>query len=290
MAAVEAPAGGGVTGGGEPTVVVRLFAVARVAAGTSSATLAGATVAAVLASARARFGPAFATVEPTCRVWVNGRPATAATPLVDGDEVALLPPVSGGADGGSVSGGADGGPLSGGADGAGSDPLDPAFLAGLDEVPVEELRRRRELANSAETQYSYLRRLVQGRLDIVEAELDRRARGGRPGDVSDLVGRLPAILGEQIHAPGLGRLPEFLAPGEVDPDFVQRLDAVVTTDELSDLPDLGQDRLDAICAELRALDREVSDPRRAVQAVVDRIKAELVRRYREGAVGIDVGP
>lgn len=76
--------------------VLRLFAAARTAAGTARDVLPGATVAEVLDAAVARYGDDFAAVLPTCAVWVNGDPAVATTPVADGDEVGVLPPVSGG--------------------------------------------------------------------------------------------------------------------------------------------------------------------------------------------------
>jgi MoaD family protein len=77
--------------------ILRLFAAAREAAGTSRDEIDGATtVAAVLAEARRRYGAGFAALLPTCRVWVNGEQADDATPVGPGDEVAVLPPVSGG--------------------------------------------------------------------------------------------------------------------------------------------------------------------------------------------------
>lgn len=75
---------------------VRLFAAAREAAGTGSTELPGATVGDVLAGAVAAFGPRFETVLESCRVWVNGEPADPHTAVGAGDEVAILPPVSGG--------------------------------------------------------------------------------------------------------------------------------------------------------------------------------------------------
>ena len=80
----------------KPTVEVRLFAGARDAAGRSSDTFAAATVGDVVAQADQRYGPGFAALRATCRIWVNGEPADDATGLADGDEVAVLPPVSGG--------------------------------------------------------------------------------------------------------------------------------------------------------------------------------------------------
>jgi molybdopterin synthase sulfur carrier subunit len=77
-------------------VVVRLFATAREAAGTGRAEIPGDTVDDVIAEAVRRFGPGLAAVVPTCQVWVNGSAAEPHQAVGEGDEVALLPPVSGG--------------------------------------------------------------------------------------------------------------------------------------------------------------------------------------------------
>jgi sulfur-carrier protein len=76
--------------------VLRLFAAAREAAGTGRDELPGATVGEVLDAAVARFGTGFAAVLGTCKVWVNGDPAERDDPVRPADEVAVLPPVSGG--------------------------------------------------------------------------------------------------------------------------------------------------------------------------------------------------
>ena len=80
---------------------LRCFAAAREAAGRASDEFelpADATVDDVLAAAISRYGSDFAAVAAVSRVWVNGdEPAAgSATPLASGDEVAVLPPVSGG--------------------------------------------------------------------------------------------------------------------------------------------------------------------------------------------------
>ncbi len=76
--------------------VLRLFGPARLAAGTDRSTIGGATVADVLGEACDRYGSSFADVLGQSRVWVNGAPASAEDPVGDADEVAVLPPVSGG--------------------------------------------------------------------------------------------------------------------------------------------------------------------------------------------------
>jgi molybdopterin converting factor small subunit len=77
--------------------ILRLFASAREAAGTGRDDLPGATVGEVLAVARSRYGTGFGDVLSTCRIWVNGETAGTDTRVDARDEVAVLPPVSGGA-------------------------------------------------------------------------------------------------------------------------------------------------------------------------------------------------
>ena len=76
--------------------VVRLFASVREAAGTQRDVIEGTTVAEVLEAATARYGDRFSALLSTCRIWVNGEGASPETPVGDTDEVAILPPVSGG--------------------------------------------------------------------------------------------------------------------------------------------------------------------------------------------------
>jgi molybdopterin converting factor small subunit len=77
--------------------VLRLFAGAREAAGTGRDQVPGTTVAQVLAAAGERYGAGFVDLLGSCRIWVNGDEATADTMVGEADEVAVLPPVSGGA-------------------------------------------------------------------------------------------------------------------------------------------------------------------------------------------------
>jgi len=79
-------------------VRVRLFASAREAAGRAHDEVDASTVGAALAALRERYGAPFAEVLATSRVWVNGdEPLDGVdTALHDGDELAVLPPVSGG--------------------------------------------------------------------------------------------------------------------------------------------------------------------------------------------------
>lgn len=75
---------------------LRLFGPLGDLAGVRTAEFAGAKVEDVLLAANLRFGEEFTSVASRCRVWVNGEPATETMEVRDTDEVALLPPVSGG--------------------------------------------------------------------------------------------------------------------------------------------------------------------------------------------------
>jgi hypothetical protein len=53
--------------------------------------------------------------------------------------------------------------------------LDPAFLTDLPSWTLDELRRHHAECMEIETEVSYVRRVSQARIDILEAKLDRRA-------------------------------------------------------------------------------------------------------------------
>ena len=164
----------------------------------------------------------------------------------------------------------------------GDETLDPTALSALS---MEEVRAHRARANEAETNLSYLRRLVQGRLDIVHAELARRAEGGA-ADVSTLVDRLPEILGDRVHAPGNGRLSD-VAPPTLDAASQAELDAVVDANRLALLPELTDDEVRDLAERLSALERRVSARRHELHERIDAYQAEIVRRYKTGEAGVD---
>jgi molybdopterin converting factor small subunit len=75
---------------------LRLFGPAREAAGLSTVRLPGKSVAAVIAAAEEHFGDPFSQILAVSNIWLNGESVEPDTPVGDDDEVAVIPPVSGG--------------------------------------------------------------------------------------------------------------------------------------------------------------------------------------------------
>jgi hypothetical protein len=163
--------------------------------------------------------------------------------------------------------------------------LDPGYLHELSARSIEDIRSMRAECQDVETGLSFLRRVVQGRLDIVAAELRRREEGGDPADIALLVEQLPTILGDHLRAPGNGRLPSTLGPGHVDEELQGRVDTAVTA--LDDLVALTTDDLVATGEQLSALEGEISGRRRELFDRIDALQAELTRRYRTGEASVE---
>jgi hypothetical protein len=161
------------------------------------------------------------------------------------------------------------------------------YLDGLTDRSVHELRELRTQCQAVETQLSYLRRMVQGRHDIVSGEIERRARGGDPADLGDLVDRLPTILADRIHAPGPGRLPTSMEPGELHGRLADRLEEITDRVPLEAPSEADDGALVSVASDLHDLEAEVSSFRRLLFDRIDTLQAEITRRYRDGEARVD---
>lgn len=163
----------------------------------------------------------------------------------------------------------------------------PAYLNGLESWSLVDVRARRDEATEVETGLSYLRRIVQGRLDILLAEQRRRRQGVAGGGLTSLVEELPSILSDHVHAPGLGRLPALMGPGELDTELEARLEAVIPASHLANIDSLDDSEVSSACEGLVELEKTVSAQRRSVFEVLDRLQDEIVRRYGTGEATVD---
>jgi hypothetical protein len=161
--------------------------------------------------------------------------------------------------------------------------LSEGYLEGLTEMPLTEVRELRNEAEQEEADLSYLRRLLQGRVDIIRAELARRR--GEFGESDSIIDQLPNILSEdRAPARGLGRH-TVVEPSRVD-EHRRLVERLVADSDLSALAGRTADQLEATLERFGDHEREISEQRRKVQAVMDACAAEITRRYREGEADV----
>ncbi|GAA0921144.1 hypothetical protein [Streptomyces thermoalcalitolerans] len=170
-----------------------------------------------------------------------------------------------------------------------ADPPEPDLTA----LSLSELRALRRRAQRDEADLSYVRRLLQGRIDILRAELARRGsasapdsgQGPAPGQTS-LVERLTEILKD---APARQRSSaRHVTLDTPHGEEYRRLAAQMLAEvELSDLRARTDAELGAAMGRLVRYEQQVSGRRQELQRTADDCSAEIARRYREGEAQVD---
>lgn len=164
--------------------------------------------------------------------------------------------------------------------------LAPGYLDGLAGRSLPELRAMRAACQEVETGLSLLRRVVQGHLDIVGLEVERRASGEDPGDRDELLARLPELLADRTAAPGPGRLAPLLAPEALDPELEAQLVALAGPGPID--PSAHDDaELRTLAEGLADLEVGVSERRHQMFEPIDALQEEITRRYRSGDASVD---
>jgi hypothetical protein len=164
--------------------------------------------------------------------------------------------------------------------------LAPDYLEGLLERSLEDVRSMRAECQVAETAVSYLRRMAQGRLDILHAYLDREGADAIT-DLDSLVEQLPEIISAGPKRPaGFGRLPSHMSP-DMDSDFAAEIDTVLGADRIAELPTMDREQLLELAERLSAIERRSSSERRALHERIDKLQAEIVSRYKAGEASIE---
>jgi hypothetical protein len=160
--------------------------------------------------------------------------------------------------------------------------LSEDYLEGLRDADLGEVRALKQEAEQEEADLSYIRRMIQGRIDIVRAELNRRD-GATSGS---LVDNLTAILADEPRAParGLGRH-VTVEPERVD-SHRRYVESLVADVDLSDVTARTPDELAHAMRTLSEEEQAISGKRRAVQGVMDACTAEITRRYRDGEADV----
>lgn len=154
--------------------------------------------------------------------------------------------------------------------------LGPDYLADLDRRSLDELRVMDQECGEIESELSYVRRLAQARIDIIRAEIDRRAAGGSLGD---LVESLSKILADDTPRPDPAST-RFADPltSASEIDFNRGLEGLISDATLANLPTLSDAELQTALEQLARLEEEVSANRSALHAVKDALARDLAQR------------
>ncbi|ANP55890.1 hypothetical protein J2Z21_007829 [Streptomyces griseochromogenes] len=157
----------------------------------------------------------------------------------------------------------------------------------LARLSLPELRALRRDAQRDEADLSYVRRLLQGRIDILRAELARRGRASVPAPAdASVVERLPEIL---TDAPARNRSSaRHVTLGTPHNEEYRRLAAEMLAEvELSDLEARTDLELTTAMGRLVGYEQEVSRRRQRLQGTTDECSGEIARRYRVGEAQVD---
>ncbi len=154
---------------------------------------------------------------------------------------------------------------------------DPSYLDGIEGRSLEDVRARRDECMAEREYLSLLRRLVQGRAEILKAELASRSSD----DDRPLVDRLSEILASDQPPTSRGEAMRISLPEEEMLLARRRIERLVADAGISDPSALDDAHLQEAVEVLAGEEREVSAQRGDVHRVLDALQDELKRRYKE---------
>ncbi|MFF4103215.1 AmfC protein [Streptomyces sp. NPDC001903] len=158
----------------------------------------------------------------------------------------------------------------------------PATALGL-----PELRTLRRDAQRDEADLSYVRRLLQGRIDILRAELARRSDPEAPVTPEPpVVDRLSEILADAPSSRSASARHVTLCTPHSE-EFRLLAAEMLSDVELSDLAARTDGELHDAMGRLVGYEQQVSRRRQQLQRTADDCSAEITRRYREGEAQVD---
>lgn len=155
--------------------------------------------------------------------------------------------------------------------------LEPGYLADLSEASLEDLRKRRSTTEDVETQISYYRRLIHGRMDLLNFEV--RRRGGE--EERTLLEALPEILASGMILGPEPNLKHIETMPPLPTSTGRRLiDKIMDDGVLTQLPELTDEDLAEALDRLEEVETELSTQRKQLHGVIDSLQGEIIARYR----------
>lgn len=164
------------------------------------------------------------------------------------------------------------------------DPIHSDLPAG-DFAALREMRTKMQ---AAEADLSLVRRLTQGRMDIVGHEVASRENREATGEVdaADVLFELPDILADSPAASRSGRL-QINEPGPVAHEMITKLDALISPNQLSSISDVSDQELHNYLGSLKGFEEQLSGGRRGLHEKIDNIQREIGSRYASGAASTE---
>ncbi len=157
--------------------------------------------------------------------------------------------------------------------------VEPSFVGGIADLDIDELRGRRDQCLAEREYLSLLRRLLQGRAEILKAELDAR---GSSEEQAPLVDRLASILADDEHqGSSRGEAVRVSIPEDELLLARRRVERLANDIGLSEPSRLTDGELVVAIETLVDEEQGVSSSRREVIDVLDTLQAELMRRYKD---------
>ncbi len=156
-------------------------------------------------------------------------------------------------------------------------------------LSLPELRTLRRDAQREEADLSYVRRLLQGRIDILRAELARRGPSSSvvtTAATGSVVERLSEILADAPARQRSSARHVTLATPRTE-ECRQLAAEMLGEVELSDLTARTDAELTGGMGRLVRYEQQVSRRRQRLQRTADDCSAEIARRYREGEAQVD---
>lgn len=151
-----------------------------------------------------------------------------------------------------------------------------------DEKSLADIRAERTSLQREEDIVSFVRRLAQGRLDLIADEQRRRTEGDDTPP-APLEERLAEVFGQQ-HGGGSARPPrETEVPA--DHPLLQQLDELCDSHGFENMELLDDKDLASLSDALGMFEKECSRQRHEMFERIDALTAEVVRRVREGGAG-----
>lgn len=159
------------------------------------------------------------------------------------------------------------------------------FSSDVSQLELDELRSRRDLAEEVERELSFQRRLLHGRMDLIAFELRRR----RGEESRSLIDALPEIIAAGMSGGSVGnyrhlslelKLPEVTGRRQID--------QVLEDDAMVRITSMDEAELADVQLALTEAEAQISDRRRLLHSVIDRLQAEIIDRYKRGLANSDV--